>query len=313
MPTKTAKASATRFTLANLVAASKGSLLPAKKTVEGWEAWGFVSKFRDETGIVSGGYQKSGGQFVGLGIFGQGATWLEVGKVAMSIALSDEKKVASIMTRLGLDKKKSAWKKQVFNEGKLRFALVPYPDGQVLLRIDPAPDETQKKPRTRMIAVVVGRASVVGKKMKTVYARSLGVELSVFKKRFSDSIKVAVAETDIAKPKQNSMRGALSFQFGEETVLMVFGADKKNASQLLIDSTAREAKEFWVCVESTIAALKPRMSKSKREELLGELGKRKSGSLPRGRKEIDDGKHYISYSRAKDKCVLQIWPTHEKS
>jgi hypothetical protein len=190
---------------------------------------------------------------------------------------------------------------------------VPYPDGQVLLRIDPAPDETKQKPRTRVVAVAVGHSFLVGRKMKTVYVPSLGVELSVFKKRFNDSVKSAIVETEIAKPKQNSQRGALKFEFGEETVLMVFGAEKTNASQLLIDSTAREAQEFWVCVESTIAALKPRMSKSKREELLGELGKRKSGSLPRGRKEIDDGKHYISYSRAKDKCVLQIWPTHEKS
>lgn len=103
MPTKTSKASVARFTLANLVAASKGDLVRAKKTVEGWEAREFVSKFRDETGIAEGGYRKSNGEFVGLGIFGNGATWSAVGRAAMTLALNDEKKVAAVTAKMCLD------------------------------------------------------------------------------------------------------------------------------------------------------------------------------------------------------------------
>lgn len=294
------------FTVDSLIKGCGTILLPAEKRREGWEAWEFVCKFRDRTGVVHGGFLKADKSILALTIFGKGSSWKMVVSNAISLAMIDEKTTKEILVKLRALESDDE-QKIILDRKKTVVQMVRYDDGQLLFKISMPAYEQAKRSKASTGQVIVALAGP----SSPFPSPNLGSTLSTFKKRFDKKIDSTARLGGIKKPKQFTQNEALAYTFSTDTQLMIFAGDKKNVTQIYSCGTSKESAEFWYIVENVISCLNPKIGDIDMEEFLSELGKNKRASLPKEDAEIDDGTIKITYTRARNRYVLQVWPSHE--
>jgi hypothetical protein len=255
---------------------------------------------------VVGSYIKKSKQLRYLVVFGNGSAWMSVVNAAILLATDDTAGADDIMTKLGVLRDCAASERTV-DENDIRFQFVRFGDGQKLLKIMSL---SEKPVKQRMVPVAVGIAHTTTQGNTVINYHTFGVGLTAFNNRFTKSVSAATARSATHELQHNSMQGALGFALGKNTRVMVFAADGKNASQIMITSSVEEAAEFWICTEAAIVALNPKIDEAGPKEILAELGKRRGNSLPKDTAHFDNGKQRFSYSLHDRRCILQIGRSH---
>jgi hypothetical protein len=291
------------FTIDELIAESNGILRRAKKQREDYEAPHFVCAFRDRTGVITGQCHEQDERIQNLSIFGKGPSWKAVVKTAIAMAATNERISAQVIEKLSPFTARGD-RRDAFHCDIADFNLVRFPDGQMLFTITlPQKEEVDK--RTYLVAVAPD-----GGVMMPMRFPSLGMELTVFKTELLKRLTAAGVEPEV---REEQIPGQLLVNISISACTAVAGGagDGKNLSHVMIMAMkTNKASEFWLGLETAIAALSPGISKSAIDTITAALGRKESKNLPRYHEYYDDGRFRYMYHSMYGRATLSIHPSH---